>query len=126
MRFLHKAIEWTPASFAFVGCALALWFWSQARKSESVPRWRRVSATAGLFLLSLSIVFGAFAWIYWTQSTDPSPGPPEPTYITAYAGFYIVVLSVPFLLCAKGRTRAMLLSSSAGLFGFYFLMFLSP
>jgi hypothetical protein len=41
-------------------------------------------------------------------------------------GLFLVVISVPVLLCAKGRVRAMLLMSSVGLFGFYFLMFLSP
>ncbi len=126
MHFLHKTIEWTPAVFALVGCALAWWFWSQARKLESIPRWRHFSATAGLLLSSLSIVFGAFAWIYWTQSTEPYPGPPGPTFISTYVGLFLVAISVPALLCAKGPTRAMLLISSAGLFGFYFLMFLSP
>ena len=126
MDFLHKAIEWTPPIVAFVGCTLALWFWSKARKSESIPRWRRVSATAALLLLSLSTVFGAFAWIYWTQSTEPGPGPPEPTVISTLIGFFLVAISVPVLLCAKGLTRAMLLMSSVGLFGFYFLMFISP
>jgi len=126
MDFIHEAIEWTPAILALVGCAFGWWYWLQARKSVPIPTWRRVAGTGGLLLVNLSIAFGAFAWIYWTRSAGPGPAPPRLTYITTFVGFYLVVAAVPVLLCAKGRTRAMLLLSSVGLFGFYFLMFLSP
>jgi hypothetical protein len=85
-----------------------------------------MSATVGLLLVSASIAFGAFAWFYWMRSLEPGTGPPGPTFISTYVGLFLVVISVPVLLCAKGRVRAMLLMSSVGLFGFYFLMFLSP
>jgi hypothetical protein len=126
MDFLHKAIEWTPVILALTGCAFGWWFWLQARKSASIPRWRRIAGTVALLLVSTSIAFGAFALIYWRRSADPSPGPPMPTFVSTYVGLFLVVISVPVLLCAKGWTRAMLLLSSVGLFGFYFLMFLSP
>ena len=117
---------WTPDALALLGCALAWVFWTQARQSAAVPRWRRIAAAVGLLLVSASIAFGAFAWIYWMRSLEPGTGPPGPTFISTYVGLFLVVISVPVLLCAKGRVRAMLLMSSVGLFGFYFLMFLSP
>ncbi len=117
---------WTPDALALLGCALAWGFWTQARQSAAVPRWRRIAAAVGLLLVSASIAFGAFAWIYWMRSLEPGTGPPGPTFISTYVGLFLVVISVPVLLCAKGRVRAMLLMSSVGLFGFYFLMFLSP
>jgi len=126
MKFLRWAVIWTPNAFALLGCALAWWFWTRARLSAAVPRWRRIAATVGLLLVSASIIFGAFAWIYWMRYPDPDPGPPGPTFISTYVGVFLAAISVPVLLCATGRTRAMLLLSSVGLFGFYFLMFLSP
>jgi hypothetical protein len=126
MKFLEWTVTWTLIAFALSGCAFAWWFWTQAQLLAAVPRWRRIAAKVSLFLISASIAFGAFAWIYWMRSAEPGPGPPKPTFISTYVGFFLVAISVPVLLCAKGRTRAMLLLSSVGLFGFYFLMFLSP
>ena len=126
MDFIHRVIEWTPAVLAVLGCALGWTFLVKAREWVDVPRWRRLAATASLILMSASISFGAFAWAYWTRSPEYSSAPPEPTYITAIVGFILVVVATPVLLCAKGRTRAMLALSSVGVFGFYFLMFLLP
>src|SRR5271168_3278530 len=120
MKFLRWAVMRTPVAIALSGCAFAWWIWAKARLSAVVPRWRRIAATAGLLLVSASIAFSAFAWIYWMRSAEPGPGPPELTFISTYVGFFLAPTSVPVLLCARSRTRAMLLMSSVGLFGFYF------
>jgi len=126
MEFLHRTVEWAPVILAVLGCALAWWFWPRQKQSAGIARWRRVAGTSALILVSASILSGAFAWIYWVESTEPGPGPPRPTFIATYLGLFLVMLAISALLCAKGRIRAMLALSSIGLFGFYFLMFLSP
>jgi len=124
MEFLGRALEWFSVVAPLLGCFLGWWFWIVERGNVSVPSWRRVAGLLGLIFVTMSILSGGFAWIYWTRF--PSSGPPRPTYIATYLGFFPALATIPISLCAAARTRVALIFSWLGLAGFYFVMFLSP
>jgi hypothetical protein len=87
--------------------------------------WRQKAATVGLVALTLSIVAGAFAMLYWRYYTGV-PGLPEPTRIATLVGFGFVVFAMPFTVLANAWMRVALVLCCAGLMGFYFGMFMAP
>jgi len=124
MEFLGHALEWFSVGAPLLGCILGWWFWIVARENVTIPSWRRTAGLLGLILVTVSIAFGGFAWVYWNRF--PGSSPPDPTYVATLAGFALLVVAVPISLCAKSWTRAALIVCLVGLSGFYFLMFLSP
>jgi hypothetical protein len=107
-----------------LSCGWAWWLWTHKPESSSVPQWRKIATKSSLLLLTLSIAFGAFAYIYWRQF--PNPSPPEPVFVSTWCGLVSALLAVPLSIFAKSWTRIALVLCCVALFGFYFLMFLSP
>jgi len=124
MEFLGHALEWFSVSAPVLGCILGWWFWIVEGQEVSIPSWRRIAGLLGLIFVTVSILSGSFAWMSWNRF--PSVGPPVPTYIATYLGFYPAIATIPISLCAASRTRVALIFSWLGLAGFYFLMFVSP
>jgi hypothetical protein len=126
MEFLGRTLEWLSVALPLLGCALGWWLWVRERKTVSIQAWRRIAGLAALLSATTGIALGAFAWAYWIRFPEPRSGPPNPTYVATYVGFYLTLAMFPPSLCAKAGTRAALLLCFVGLLGFYFLMFLSP
>lgn len=122
--------EWL-ADFAFLflpplSCTFAWWLWIRKDESVSIPRWRRSATAIGLIAVTVSIVLGAFALLYWHRFPGRGPDPPSATRITTLSGFALLVFAVPFCVLAKSWTRLALVLSCIGLLGFYFGMFVAP
>jgi hypothetical protein len=126
MEFLGHALEWFSVVAPLLGCAFGWWFWITKRENASIPSWRRIAGPLSLVLITMSITFGGFAWMYWNRFPGSTPGPPKPTYVATYMGVYAAIAAVPISFCATSRTRVALVFSCLGLAAFYFLMFLSP
>jgi hypothetical protein len=126
MELLGHALEWFSVCAPLLGCACGWWLWAIAQKDASIPRWRSLSGFFGLILVTISIAFGAFAWIYWNRFAGHTTGPPEPTYVATLIGFFAGIVAIPISFCATSRTRVPLIFGCLGLAAFYFLMFLSP
>ena len=117
-------------SCVFIGvpplsCASAWFFWARESKSEQ-RGWRRTTTTLGLAVLTLSIVSGVFALIYWRRFPGNGSGPPDATYFETHLGFILAVVSLPLCVLARHRTRISSTICFLALLGFYFLMYLSP
>jgi hypothetical protein len=125
MELLGRIIEKLSLGVPLLGCALGWWFWFR-QKAAATKAWRRMAAITGLASLTISVGLGAFAWVYWNHFPDPRPGPPRPTYVATYAGFYAMLVGLALSLCGRGTVRFASLLCCGGLVGFYFLMFLSP
>jgi len=106
-----------------VSCLWGWWLWSHEGEAQLVE-WRKKAATIGLVTLTLSVLTGAFALVYWRQ--HPAGPVPEATRITTLAGFGLGMFAVPFAFLANGWMRVALLLGCAGLVGFYFGMFVAP
>jgi len=107
-----------------VSCAWGWWLWRHGSEKQ-LAEWRRTATTVGLVALTLSVLTGAFAMLYWRQ--NPGTGrPPEPTTIATLVGFGFAVFGVPFSFLATRWLRVALVLCCAGLMGFYFGMFLAP
>jgi len=106
-----------------VSCLWGWWLWSHDGEPQLVE-WRKRAATIGLVTLTLSVLTGAFALMYWRQ--HPVGPVPEATRITTLAGFGFGMFAVPFAFLANGRMRVALVLGCAGLMGFYFGMFVAP
>jgi EamA domain-containing membrane protein RarD len=126
MDYREWAIDLVSLGLPPLSCGWAWWLWTRKPQSTSVPRWRKVATTSGLVLATLSIAFGGFAYIYWRWLSGYSPSPPEPVFVSTSCGLVSAVLALPFSVFAKSWTRTALVLCCVALFGFYFLMFLSP
>jgi len=123
-------MDWTAwaVNIAFLGvppvsCLWGWWLW-RYNGEKDLAEWRKKAATIGLVTLTLSVVTGAFAMLYWRQ--HPGGAVPEATRIATLAGFGVAVFSVPFVILANGWMRVALVLCCAGLMGFYFGMFVAP
>jgi hypothetical protein len=124
-------MNWTAwaVNIAFLGvpplsCMWGWWLW-RTHGEKHLAVWRQKAATVGLAALTLSIVAGAFAMLYWRYYTGV-PGLPEPTRIATLVGFGFVVFAMPFTVLANAWMRVALVLCCAGLMGFYFGMFMAP
>jgi hypothetical protein len=122
--------EWV-VDFAFLfmpplSCTCAWWLWIRKHEVMSIPRWRRSATAIALIAVTLSIILGAFAFIYWRHFPGRGPDPPSPTRIATLSGFASAVFAVPFCVLAKSWTRFALVLCCLGLLGFYFGMFVAP
>jgi len=120
--------EWA-ANIAFLGvppvsCMWGWWLWSHDGEAN-LAEWRRKASTIGLVTLTLSVLTGAFAMMYWRHFPGAVPVP-QPTRIATLAGFALVVFAAPFAVLARAWMRVALVMCSIALLGFYFGMFLAP
>ena len=107
-----------------VSCVWGWWLWRHNGDARLVE-WRKKASTVGLVALTLSVLIGAFAMVYWRQ--HPGAGlPPQPTRIATLVGFGFTVFSAPFALLANSWMRVALIVCCAGLVGFYIGMFAAP
>lgn len=123
-------MNWTAwaVNIAFLGmpplsCVWGWWLWRHSAEKQ-LAEWRQTAITIGLVAMTLSIVAGAFAMLYWRQF--PGSGVPEVTRIATLAGFGFGVFSLPFSVLARAWTRVALVLCGMGLMGFYFGMFVAP
>jgi len=124
-------MNWTAwaVNIAFLGmptlsCVWGWWLWKH-RTRKQLAEWRQTATMIGLVVMTLSVVTGAFAMVYWQQF--PGNGaPPEATRIATLAGFGFGVFSLPFSVLARAWTRVALVLCGMGLMGFYFGMFAAP
>lgn len=122
-------MDWTAwaVNIAFLGvppvsCLWGWWLW-RSNGEQQLAEWRKTASTIGLVTLTLSILTGAFAMVYWRQ--HPGGAVPEVTRIATLAGFGAGVFGVPFAFLANGWMRVALVLGCAGLMGFYFGMFVA-
>lgn len=126
MDYREWAINLVFLGLPPLSCGWAWWLWRRKPQSTSVPQWRQTATKSSLVLLTTGIGFGAFAFIYWQQFPESNPSPPEATFVSTCCGLVLTVLAVPLSIFAKSWTRVALVVCSVALFGFYFLMFVSP
>src|SRR6516164_3354973 len=99
-------MNWTAwaVNIAFLGmpplsCVWGWWLWKH-RTRKQLAEWRQTATMIGLVVMTLSVVTGAFAMVYWQQF--PGNGaPPEATRIATLAGFGFGVFSLPFSVLAR-------------------------
>ena len=108
-----------------VSCLWGWWLWRHNGEAQ-IAEWRKTAATIGLVTLTLSVLAGAFAMVYWRQHPGPGGLVPAATRISTLAGFGFGVFSLPFSVLARARTRVALVLCGMGLMGFYFGMFVAP
>ena len=108
-----------------VSCLWGWWLWRHNGEAQ-IAEWRKTAATIGLVTLTLSVLTGAFAMVYWRQHPGPGGVVPEATRITTLVGFGCGVFALPFAFLANGWMRVALVLGCAGLMGFYFGMFVAP
>jgi len=126
MDYHEWAIDLVFLGLPPLSCGWAWWLWIRKPQSTSVPQWRKIATNSSLVLLTLSIAFGGFAYIYWRWLPGNNPGPPEPAFVSTWCGLVLTVLAAPLSVFAKSWTRITLVVCCFALLGFYFLMFLSP
>ena len=108
-----------------VSCLWGWWLWRHNGDAQ-IAEWRKKAATIGLVTLTVSVLTGAFAMVYWRQHPGSGGVVPEPTRITTLVGFGFGVFALPFAFLANGWMRVALVLGCAGLMGFYFGMFVAP
>ena len=124
-------MNWTAwaVNIAFLGvpplsCVWGWWLWAH-NGYKRLTVWRQKATTVGLVTLTISILTGAFAMLYWRRY-PVAPGLPEPTRIATLVGFAFAVFATPFAVLANAWMRVALVVCCAALMGFYFGMFMAP
>jgi hypothetical protein len=126
MDYREWAIDLVFLGLPPLSCGWAWWLSARNPQSTSVPQWRQTATKSSLVLLTLSIGFGGFAFICWQRFPGNNPSPPEAAFVSTWCGLVLTALAVPLSVFAKSWTRIALVVCCVALFGFYFIMFLSP